>query len=168
MTKIKIDLHDALVKQIGGNTVHIPAMIEIDEMLEFSDIADHEIDVDELLQEQHIMADFWHVEDVKEHRPDLNDSQCWEVLKLCQDYLRADEDYRIGTIVNVAEELFGLESNQIPERVKRFDGIISEYQNVLSDVLIDARHWSDANDQDFTECDNIAHLQYLNELNSKE
>ena len=102
MTKIKIDLYDLIDTLTNGNM-----STEVDDYIQIHGLDQSEIDVGELLQEQRIIADFWHLEDVRERRPDLDNNQCWNVLKLCHEHLQADHNYRIRWIESAAEELYG-------------------------------------------------------------
>ena len=68
-----------------------------------------ELDVSELtalLAEHGYIAIFWHIDDVKEVRPDLTDEQCFEVLQQCDD----EHDALVGLDLDLvrihASELF--------------------------------------------------------------
>ena len=61
----------------------------------------------------------------------------------------------------------------IPQRVKRCKDAITGYSDdssfiSLIDLLADARHWCDANDQDYADLDRIAYQHYLAELNDQQ
>ena len=61
----------------------------------------------------------------------------------------------------------------IPQRVKRCEAAITGYSDdssfiSLIDLLADARHWCDANDQDYADLDRIAYQHYLAELNEEQ
>lgn len=86
---ITIDLADAVRLELGSDTTHIPATVDIAELFEFSAIGDHELDLDNLLAKENKVALIWSVEDVKSRRPDLNDDQAWEILiEARDDFLR--------------------------------------------------------------------------------
>lgn len=72
-------------------------------------IADEQIDglIDSLLQYCRQIAIRWSVSDVQEMRPDLSDSQCWEVLNACQQRHDAERGFTWALMETVAAELFG-------------------------------------------------------------
>jgi hypothetical protein len=59
----------------------------------------------------------------------------------------------------------------IPQRIKRCEDALTGYSDgnsfSLIDLLADARHWCDANDQDYADLDRIAYQHYLAELNEE-
>jgi hypothetical protein len=59
-----------------------------------------------LLEEQGCIVAIWTIEDVVEVRPDLNEIQCREVLKLCDRYHNAEIGLNWDLIRDCAEELF--------------------------------------------------------------
>ncbi len=79
------------------------------ELMEWLDqrVAGIEIDVHELLAGRQQIAVIWSLSDVQEVRPDLNQNQCWDVLRAC----RLNHDAELGISWDVlrsqAEALFG-------------------------------------------------------------
>jgi hypothetical protein len=67
-----------------------------------------EVDIDELLDESHAIADIWTAADVLHVRPDLDDEQAWHVLQVVQK--RRDAQYGItwDTLEYVADEQYPL------------------------------------------------------------
>jgi hypothetical protein len=60
----------------------------------------------------------------------------------------------------------------IPQRVERCEAALARYSDdngftSLIDFLADARHWCDANDQDYADLDRIAYQHYLAEINEE-
>ena len=55
-----------------------------------------DVDIDELLAGHHAIAIVWDIEHVKDQRPDLTDSQAWEVLQECQILLGAAQRSHAG------------------------------------------------------------------------
>jgi predicted P-loop ATPase len=70
------------------------------------------IDIDAILAERRQIAIIWSIEDVKEKRPDLDEDQCWEVLKRCEKVHNYNYGFTWHLIESVAEFLFG----DAPER----------------------------------------------------
>lgn len=163
MTEAKINLRNAFVQEVGDTISHC-VEIDIDELIEFSGLEQYEIDVTELLHDNEMIADVYHIEDVKNHCPDLNDQQCWEVLKVCYELLIADGEYRSGIIHRAAEQLYGSEQQRLlNDRVARINKTLDAYDNELLDLLADARHWCDAHEADFSELNHKAYEHYLAE-----
>ena len=103
----RINLADLLIDKFGRTTFEIATTIDLEQLLDQYFLTEIDVDVDDLLAESHAIAFIWNIEDVKQQRPDLDDDQCWEVLKQCQH----DHDANIGmtwhTIDCVANMLFG-------------------------------------------------------------
>jgi ribosomal protein S15P/S13E len=82
--KVKINLHEALVSALGSNTVRVPAAIDIDDLLEYGDASDYEIDIHDLLAEQQAIALIWDADQLLSHYPHLTKDQAWAVLQECE------------------------------------------------------------------------------------
>ena len=106
MTTIHLSLHDVLLEHFG-TSVEIPVTIRLDELLEHADGDEHDIDLAEHLQRSGNIAFLWHIDDVKQQRPDLNEEQCWEVLKNCRKHHDASIGMNWDVIDCVADMLFG-------------------------------------------------------------
>ena len=65
-----------------------------------------DVDIDELLAGHHAIGIVWDIEHVKDQRPDLTDSQAWEVLQECQSCWERLNDPMLETIPQVADNLF--------------------------------------------------------------
>jgi hypothetical protein len=89
--KVKIDLHDALLAEIGGNSMSIPVTVEIDELLEFSGIDEYEVDIHDLLAEQKAIGLIWDAEMLLSHYPHLTEAQAWDVLQGCSKNYSAEQ-----------------------------------------------------------------------------
>ena len=64
----------------------------------------HEINISSDTQD--CIAILWHIDDVREVRPDLNDTQCREVLRRCERHHDAEIGINWEVIRTVAEECF--------------------------------------------------------------
>jgi len=62
--------------------------------------------VRELLAKHHSIAAIWHIDDVKDIRPDLTDEQAWEVLEQVGDIHDAEWGINWTTLETVADDLF--------------------------------------------------------------
>jgi hypothetical protein len=108
--KAKINIRDFLEDYAAYGTLTAELRIAVEDVMQCLDpSAGHEFDIDihELLAQNHQIADIWGTEDVQQVRPDLNDDQAWQVLQIVD--RRYDSEYGIvwSTIEVIAEELFG-------------------------------------------------------------
>jgi hypothetical protein len=151
MTKIKLNLHDLVTQALNGDATRLPAALRISASLEANAIEECEVDIDDLLRDNRLIAHIWSVEDVRNIRPDLNDDQAWEVLRRIDN----DVDSSIGIswddIERMAREMYRDDPDR---RVERCDKALSAYGNDLSesnliDLIADAMHWCKANVCDF-------------------
>jgi len=60
----------------------------------------------EQLEKEGYIAIYWHIEDVKEVRPDLSDEQCRELLEHCKDNHDATIGINWDVISTHAQDLF--------------------------------------------------------------
>lgn len=168
--KVKINIRDLLVNELG-ESVHIPAILEIDELFEFSGSFSQELELDKLLEENRMIAHVWTVADVRELRPDLNEDQAWRVLQACNDHLDSEHGITHDTIDQAASDLFG---SGTAFRADRCEKALCEYgdaenaETSLTDFLADARHWCDEHGHSFADLDRLAYQHYAAERNDKE
>jgi hypothetical protein len=153
MTKIKLNLHDLLVNALGGETTHIPATIDVSELLDFNDIYESELDIDDLLHDNRLVAHVWSIDDVRSIRPDLNDDQAWVVLQRVWKDLDSARGITWEDIEQAAYDLFGSSG---PKRIERCDKAIAAYnddlpESNLIDFMADAMHWCKAKGHNFAE-----------------
>lgn len=147
MTKINLDLHQLLVQALDGNTAYIPATIDVDELLEFSDVHSVETDLHDLLHEHRLIAHIWSVDDVQSVRPDLNDDQAWEVLLGVEKCLDCSFGITWEIIEAAAIARFG---DPHEHRLKRCRDALAHYGGLeLADFLADAMLWCRENETDF-------------------
>jgi hypothetical protein len=169
MTNIKLDLYDLLVQALGGQIAHIPATVDVSELLEFNDIHACEQDLAHLLHDNRMVAHVWTVNDVRELRPDLNDDQAWTVL------MRVNETaIRVHGIIRddlerTAYDLFGTSAGT---RVERCDTAIAGYgddlpESNLIDFLADAMHWCEAKEHDFDRKLELARVHFTTEISGE-
>jgi hypothetical protein len=118
--KVKINLRDYLEANAGSG-ISVQAHIDTDDILEALDLPDEDefdIDIHEVLAENHVIGHLWGIEDVQEVRPDLNDDQAWQVLQAVERRLDSQYGMNWDTIEIIADELFG------PKAVQRWQGRI--------------------------------------------
>jgi len=163
MTTVKLKLRDLLSRALGGTTMHVPATVDLDDMMEFADFVniseEIEQNIDDLLTAQRMIGIIWQIEDVKGRRPELSDQQCWDVLQTMQ----REHDCGLGiswdTIESTAESLFG---GGNCHRVSRCELALSGYgsdsdsETCLIDFLTDAMFWCHGKSRDFPEALRIA------------
>lgn len=165
MTKIKLPLKDLLVNAFDAKTLHIPASIDIEEVIEFTDVPDVELDVHELLASANQMAIVWSAEDVRHVRSDLSIAQANNVLER----VRYRHDATLGvtweTLAIAAETLFG-PAKQL--RIDRCERALAAYDEPeLSDLLADALHWCHANGTSFDDALRLARQHFDAETDSE-
>jgi hypothetical protein len=169
MTKIKLNLHDLLVDALGGETTHIPATVEISELLDFNDVHDGELDLDDLLYENRLIAHVWSTEDVRSVRADLDDDQAWKVLQYLDRHVDSERGITWERVEQVAYDMFGSGSLK---RVERCDQLLRDYsddlrESNLIDLLADAMHWCQAKGEDFDKSLELARTHHVAEVPSK-
>lgn len=150
--KIKLNIRDH-VRQFadGDNRLTFEASVDVDNLFDTAHLPDEfEVDLDELLQQNRIIGHLWTINDVREVRPQLTEEQAWEVLRESQDSLAVDERLNWNHIEKVADDLFGVET----QRLVRFTDLLEKYTDFdsetnLVDLLADAMHWCQSNDEDF-------------------
>jgi hypothetical protein len=64
------------------------------------------IDIDQVLKSRGQVAIVWSIEDVQGLRPDLNNDQAWEVIRLCKHWHDFDVGFTRLLIEEMADELF--------------------------------------------------------------
>lgn len=106
MTSINLSLHDILLEHFG-ESIRIPVTVPIEELFDLADEDELTVDVDHCLAQHHTIAFTWHIDDVKQQRPDLDDEQCWQVLKECRQHHNATIGMNWDVIDCVADMLFG-------------------------------------------------------------
>ncbi|MFO0901196.1 MAG: hypothetical protein U0836_27535 [Pirellulales bacterium] len=167
MTTLSLKLRDLLVDLLGGSRTNLMANIDLDDLFDLRIDRPAEIELDELLAEQRLIATVWSVPDVVELRPDLSATQAWEVLQRC----RAEYDPVVGLcrqiVARTADALFGTGNLHRAERCQQVLANYNDEWDVeanLVDLLADARHWCDREERDFGKLDRLAHEHYLAEL----
>jgi len=162
--KVKLNIRDILVEKFG-DTAPVPAVIEIDDLFECTGTEnDHEINLDEILENNRMIAHVWTIDDVHETRPDLTDDQAWNVLKACDRDLDSEQGICWETIEAAADKLFDAPI----DRVERFGKVIEDYtdhnaKTNLVDLLADGLHWSQTNSVDFGEALQTARTHFAAE-----
>lgn len=152
MTTLSINIKDLLTDSIGTAVIDAPCSIDIEDLIEFNDLKDREIDIHEELAKSSMIALVWSIGDVKDRRPDLSDSQAWDVLKRCEHEHDANHGITWDTIDQTAYEMFGSGNSQ---RVSRCERALSTYTDDtdsdanLVDFLTDAMHWCEEHDREF-------------------
>jgi len=105
-TTLEINLADIL-EQKYPHGFHAPADIEISNFLEFADDDwSHEIDLEQLLAEKHMIGVSWNVRLVLDERPDLTDEQAWKVLQACQPQFEEVTDAMVQIVRDTASHFF--------------------------------------------------------------
>lgn len=148
------------------NKLKMEASIDVDALFETAHLPDDfELELDELLQQNRIIAHLWTIDDVREVRPQLTDDQAWEVLQECEDRLDSTVGINWDQIEQTADDLFGAET----QRLVRFNEFVEDYtgseaETNLVDLLADAMHWCRIHDADFEDSLATARLHFQTEV----
>jgi hypothetical protein len=144
----------------------------IDDLFETNNIPEeHELDLYELLDDQHAIALIWTTEQVRNHHGHLTEEQAWAVLKECERNYKGEEGLTWDDITEVVTELYPDPADLPVDRATRCHKVLETYTDFdtrtnLVDFLTDARHWCDRNDENFSELNHRAYEHYLEEVNS--
>jgi hypothetical protein len=150
--KIKLNIRDILADH-WDDSVQVTATVDLEDLFQCLNLDDQpEFDLDEILEENRMIAHVWSIEDVHEKRPGLTDEQAWEVLQTCDRKIDREQGLSWETLEATADRLFGAPN----DRVERFGKFITDYTDYdaktnLVDLLADGLHWSQANSVDFDE-----------------
>lgn len=169
--KLNVNLRDLLVREIGESP-DVPATINVEDMLDFTGTCHkQEIDLDELLAENRMIAHVWTTDDVRQVRPELTDDQAWRVLQACEEKLDSEQGLTWDTIDQAAQDIFGpgaeFRADRCEKAIRGYSGD-DDIETCLTDLLADARHWCDAHEQSFAEIDRRAYEHYVAERNGEE
>jgi hypothetical protein len=150
---VKLDLREALVDQLGSASIDIPATVDLDDILDFNDIREHEFVIDDLLAENRIVGFLWDTQHVCDQRPDLTTDQAWQVLVQCERDWDRLSDPMLETIRDVATKLYPLQRKARPTKASE---VIASYgdgdeRGNLVDLLTDAMHWCEGFGEPFDE-----------------
>lgn len=105
---MKATLHiPDIFREMLGDMPSVSVSIDIDDLFTTGEIGEeYEIDIDELLERERLIAHIWGIDDVQELRPDLGDDQAWEVLQAVQSNLDANFGINWDAIRETADELY--------------------------------------------------------------
>jgi hypothetical protein len=106
--KVKVNIREHLdaLEPIAGFSLSRVA-IGIDDLFESNNIPDEQqIDVHNLLAEQHAIALIWDTEQVRNHYPHLTEEQAWEVLQECERNYKGEEGLTWDDIAGTVQELY--------------------------------------------------------------
>ncbi len=106
MTTIKLNIRDTLRSHIGSAITSVPCTVDLEELLDFNDLFQLDVDIHALLAETRQVAVIWSIEDVQSVRPDLNDGQAWEVLQQCLKVHDCEVGFTWLLIRYVADDMF--------------------------------------------------------------
>ncbi|HEY4313337.1 MAG TPA: hypothetical protein VGN12_28060 [Pirellulales bacterium] len=151
MTKLTLNLKDLLIDAFGA-TAQLPASVDIDDLVDFNDVREHDVDLHELLADERKIALIWSIDDVKARRPDLCDEQAWQVLEKFQQHHDCNAQAIWDTLEQIAHDLFGTGNARRVERCAKALDDYDEDADVdtnLTDLLADAMHWCRDKERDF-------------------
>ena len=132
-----------------------------------------EIDIHDLLGEQHAIALIWDTGQVRSHYPHLTEEQAWEVLQECERNYKGEEGLCWDDLAEAVTELYPApEEAMRPIRISRCDEAMQVYKDTdqnanLVDFLADAMLWCEAHEVSFEQCLGTATMHFNHETNSK-
>jgi hypothetical protein len=102
--RANINIRDICREAFGDSPTN---SVNIDHLFEANGVdAEYEIDIDELLEQEHVIGHFWGIDDVQEVRPDLSDDQAWEVLQTVDRRLDSNLGINWEIVQIIADGLF--------------------------------------------------------------
>jgi hypothetical protein len=111
--KVTLNLRDYLLDAADGDhMLTATTSFSVDELFDGNAIEEEceiDVDLDELLAENHQIAHVWGVEDVQQLRPDLDDDRAWQVLQAVAKGLNSEWGICWQTIEITADKLYGPE-----------------------------------------------------------
>ena len=136
-------------------------------MFEFNDIHDTEIDLDDILTENRLIAHLWGIGDVQQERPHLSNDQAWEVLKAVETRMNSEFGINWEFVRDVADELYPQKREARPTKAAE---VIADYgdggeRESLVDLLTDAMHWCASFGEPFEEFHATAKCHFAEEAN---
>lgn len=131
---LTVDLADILERKFAHG-FHVPAEIEISNLLEFGDDDwEHLIDIDAMLEAENEVALIWSVSDVQCRRPDLNDEQAWKVLTTARDDFRTDSCH-LDFLESTADGLYPIGSEALNRLRLRIEHLLKQLQSLPEPTL---------------------------------
>src|SRR6516165_6352445 len=104
--KVKVNLHKLIEDNASTYNGHLQVNAQIDLEELFGSIPDkQEIDVHDLLADQHAIALIWDTEQLRNHYPHLTEDQAWEVLQHCERGYKGEEGLTWDDIAKVVQDL---------------------------------------------------------------
>ncbi len=104
MTILHLSLRELLDHAFGQQ---LPSELNLSQLPASAQTMQVELDVHELLARDQVIGVFWCVEDVQSCRPDLDEDQCWQVLRQVRRYHDCNDGINWDMLDTVAEILFG-------------------------------------------------------------
>ena len=172
--KVKVN-----IRQFIEDNAHDPHMmpvaahIDIDDLFEANDIPEErELDIYELLEEEHAIALIWTAEVVRSHHPRLSEEQAWELLKACEMTYSAEEGLTWDDIAEAVTELYPEPEDLLPEPVIRcqqaLQGYVAEDETTnLTDLIADAMAWCRSKGHSFETSLETARVRFTHETPSE-
>ena len=171
--KVKFNIRDHLREAADSDfMLTFETSISVDDLFEGNHIPEEqELDLYELLDAQHAIALVWTTEQVRNHHGHLTEEQAWEVLKECERCYKGEEGLAWDDIAETITELYPEPADSQIDRAARCNKVLETYTDFdpktnLVDLLADARHWCDRNDENFSELNHRAYEHYLEEINA--
>jgi hypothetical protein len=171
--KVTINIREHIANNaFNPHMMLVAAGIDIDDLFEANDIPEeHELDLYELLDEQHAIALIWTTEQVRNHHGHLTEEQAWAVLKECERNYKGEEGLTWDDIAEVVTERYPDPADLQDDRASRCHKVLETYTDFdprtnLEGFLTDARHWCDRHDENFSELNHRAYEHYLEEVHA--
>jgi hypothetical protein len=147
--KLKLNIRDRIREAADSdNMLTFEACVDVDNLFEMGHLPDEqELDLHDLLAEEHAIALIWDTGMLLSHYPHLSEEQAWDVLQECERNYNAEHGLTWDDVTEVISERYpDPEDFLMPERIARCEKALEPYTDSdevnLTDLLADLMHWS--------------------------
>jgi hypothetical protein len=168
--KIKVNIRDYIRDAADSdNMLTFEASVDVDNLFETGHLTDeHELDLHDLLDQQHAIALIWETDMVMSTYPHLAEDQAWEILQECERNYTGEHGLTWDDIAEVVAERFpDPDDFLMPERIMRCEKALEPYTDSddanLTDLLADLMHWSKRKGHPFEQALDTARMHLIHE-----
>lgn len=168
--KVKFNIRERIREAADSdNMLTFEASVDVDNLFETAHLPDeHELDLHELLDEEHAIALIWDTGMLLAHYPHLSEEQAWEVLQECERNYSGEHGLTWDDITEVITERYpDPDGFLMPERIARCEKALVPYTDSdeanLIDLLADLMHWSRRKGQPFEQALETARMHFDHE-----
>lgn len=147
--KVKVNIREHFREAADSdNMLTFEASVDVDNLFESGHLPDErELDLHQLLSEEHAIALIWDTGMLLSHYPHLTDDQAWDVLQECERNYSTEHGLTWDEVTEVIAERYpDPDDFLMPERIARCEKALEPYADSddanLTDLLADLMHWS--------------------------